>query len=293
MTKFWLQDPFVLLRNDNYVHFLPTDAMDRTEQLNALSLFCIYFFILAQLTDREQTIKRIPIIGLFLIIVLYYSYRADPKRHAKDDQKREQRRKEKQQLEQKEEQKEEQMIHHDPELEEGFDFGITDVKEEPAHEVEVGQYDSDGKIQFIKDQGVPEYEQNPERYPGLTKEQVKEYQTQTCRRPTEDNPFMNPTVTDYGNGPIPAACNAGDDRISDETHKMFTKDLYRDVSDLWERQTSERQMYTIPATGIPNDQKLFAEWCYRTPETCKENQENCLQYEDLRFKRGGGTTHIR
>jgi len=47
----------------------------------------------------------------------------------------------------------------------------------------------------------------------------------------------------------------------------------------------QRQFCTIPSTTIPNDQESFAHWLYASPETCKENQKNCLRYEDIRYSR--------
>ena len=46
---------------------------------------------------------------------------------------------------------------------------------------------------------------------------------------------------------------------------------------------SQRQFYTTPNTRIPNNQIEFAEWLYKAPETCKENNEHCLRYNDIRY----------
>ena len=48
---------------------------------------------------------------------------------------------------------------------------------------------------------------------------------------------------------------------------------------------SQRQFYTMPNTTIPNAQDDFAKWLYANPKTCKEDQEFCLRYEDVRAKR--------
>ena len=58
----------------------------------------------------------------------------------------------------------------------------------------------------------------------------------------------------------------------------------QDVDDLFGRYNSQRQFYTMPSTTVPNDQKSFAEWLYKTPETCKENSL-CLKYEDNRYNK--------
>lgn len=105
-----------------------------------------------------------------------------------------------------------------------------------------------------------------------------------CRAPTPDNPFMNPPISDY-NTPAPSACNADDENIQNSVTKAFTKDLYMDIDDAFDKMNSQRQFYTVPNTSIPNNQTEFANWLYRSPVTCKEDQEQCLRYEDLRFKR--------
>jgi hypothetical protein len=50
---------------------------------------------------------------------------------------------------------------------------------------------------------------------------------------------------------------------------------------------SQRNYFTMPWTTIPNDQEKFANWLYKNPDTCKENQDACIgqNYEDLRSNR--------
>ncbi len=48
---------------------------------------------------------------------------------------------------------------------------------------------------------------------------------------------------------------------------------------------SQRQFFTMPWTTIPNAQNEFAKWLYLNPKTCKEDQDYCLKYEDIRAKR--------
>jgi hypothetical protein len=49
--------------------------------------------------------------------------------------------------------------------------------------------------------------------------------------------------------------------------------------------SSQRNYFTMPWTTIPNKQDEFARWLYLSPKTCKEDQDNCLRYEDIRSKR--------
>lgn len=101
-----------------------------------------------------------------------------------------------------------------------------------------------------------------------------------CRVPTKDNPFMNPGLLEFSNDNInmPKSCpsynNVGVQKRIDE---LFNKDLYRDVKDVFNKNNSQRQFYTVPGNQVPNDQNSFANWCYGMPETCKEgNKLSCL-----------------
>tara|TARA_B110000977_G_C10964799_1_gene449996 strand:+ start:119 stop:784 length:666 start_codon:yes stop_codon:yes gene_type:complete len=111
-----------------------------------------------------------------------------------------------------------------------------------------------------------------------------------CRVPEKENPFMNPTLADYGTNkpPPPKSCpsynNVGVQRRVEE---LFNEDLYRDVNDIFGKNNSQRQFYTVPGNQVPNDQGSFAQWLYGTPPTCKEgNKIACLN--DM-GNSGGGT----
>lgn len=135
--------------------------------------------------------------------------------------------------------------------------------------IETGYIDSDDNLRFSRVTGR------------LTKGPDVTY---SCRKPTIDNPFMNPPITDF-NTDAPAACNSDDENIKNSITKSFNNNLYMDIDDAFDKMNSQRQFYTVPNTAIPNNQGDFANWLYRTPVTCKEDQEQCLRYEDLRFKR--------
>jgi hypothetical protein len=159
-------------------------------------------------------------------------------------------------------------------------------KDEKPYDVQLGSINSDGEVIYNSYLGPGQYQRGAE--PSLyTVDELEDYRKNTCRKPTRENPFMNPDITEFANGDdhVPAACNADDDDINDEMRINFNHDLFRDVDDLWERANSQRQFYTTPNTMIPNNQKEFAEWLYKIPKTCKEDGINCLRYEDLRFKR--------
>lgn len=110
----------------------------------------------------------------------------------------------------------------------------------------------------------------------------------TCTKPTIDNPFMNVTMKDYLNideKGRPEACDISDPEIKKSMDEFFNNNLFKDVNDVFGKMNSQRQFYTMPSTTIPNAQDEFARWLYLNPKTCKEDQEFCLRYEDVRGKR--------
>jgi hypothetical protein len=108
----------------------------------------------------------------------------------------------------------------------------------------------------------------------------------SCQMPTKDNPFMNVAISDYNNNPTRGpACNDDNVEIKELIDKNFYYNLLQDQDDLYGRGYSARQFHSMPSTTIPNDQTGFARWLYYLPQTCKEDNANCLKYEDVRYVR--------
>lgn len=105
----------------------------------------------------------------------------------------------------------------------------------------------------------------------LAKNDLTVVDNKVCVKSTVDNPFMNPTITDIMDNPNrPSACTLDNTQVQEEIEKNFNARLYRSVGDIYDRESSQREFYTVPSTTIPNDQTGFAEWCYGTGATCKE-----------------------
>jgi hypothetical protein len=129
-----------------------------------------------------------------------------------------------------------------------------------------------------------------ENLPENIKSNVETLDNQKCTVPTLDNPFMNVTMKDYTNVDAdtnklvdrPPACDINDPQIKLQMDNMFNNNLYRDVNDLFGKFNSQRQFYTMPSTTIPSDRESFQKWLYLNPKTCKEDQDYCLKYEDIR-----------
>jgi hypothetical protein len=147
------------------------------------------------------------------------------------------------------------------------------TKKDKSDEIQYGFYDFDNKLNF------PTKKQKKKYY---NKEQMKEYNKTICSNPTIDNPFMNGSIETYKKYDPPEPCNVDDDEIKSTMVDLFNVDLYRDVGDLFENKNSQRMFYTVPYTNAPN-QSGFANWLYGNYKTCKTDQKECLQYEDLRY----------
>ena len=121
---------------------------------------------------------------------------------------------------------------------------------------------------------------------------IKSKSNKECKRPTENNPFMNYTLGELidNSNESREACKY--DEIKDEMRQNFRKDLYTDTSDLWGKYISDRNFYTMPNTDIINKQSEFAEWCYGGHGKCKETGNDCLKERDPTYNRGRITTEV-
>ena len=83
---------------------------------------------------------------------------------------------------------------------------------------------------------------------------------------------MNPTIIDYANSNNNIkACPFDKEIVKDNINTYFKQNVYKDINDIYERNFSERQFYTVPSTTIPNDRQSFEKWLYYRDKTCKEN----------------------
>jgi hypothetical protein len=100
----------------------------------------------------------------------------------------------------------------------------------------------------------------------------------SCSKPKPLNPFMNILMNEYVENPEkPRACDVSKDSIKSKMKTYFSNDLYENIDDVFNKNSSYRQFYTTPSTTIPNDQESFAKWLYYNEDkTCKEgNMSNC------------------
>ena len=138
------------------------------------------------------------------------------------------------------------------------------------YDSEIGYYDSDDTLRFDRTT-------NKVHKPESTN------LNDECRKPTVNNPFMNIQLHDFDNEQQVEACNVEDDKINRDIVHSFNDKLFMNIDDAFSRTNSQRQFFTTPNTRIPNNQTEFANWLYKVPETCKENNEQCLRYDDIRY----------
>ncbi len=101
------------------------------------------------------------------------------------------------------------------------------------------------------------------------------HDNELCQLPSKENPFMNVLISDYALNPTKKkACDVTRSNIKKQTQKYFDKNLYRSVSDIFNKEASDRQWITNPITTIPNDASSFAQWCWGQGATCKEGNGN-------------------
>lgn len=99
------------------------------------------------------------------------------------------------------------------------------------------------------------------------------YQKQQCKRSTPQNPFANFLLTDDPLGPPACAY----DEHKESIRENFNRSLFMNAEDLWERQNSQRQFYTLPNSQKIPDTKAFAEFLSGGPSrpTCKTDPRTC------------------
>lgn len=248
---FWLNDPMVLFRNENYRRFFPDNTMTRIEQLNVLTLFCIYALVLFLILGRTGWWLKMPIVCIIFIILMYYLFNIDNEGKVNELYRM----------------KGQKLEYNDNIESDVLESGYIDSDDK----LHIGSHISPKKVRF-------------NNHVDYSYEDMERYKQATCRRSTIDNPFMNPLQTDFNNGDVPSACNVDDEDVQSIIDQNFDEGLYKDVDDLFDNHNSQRQFYTVTNTSIPNDQDAFAQWCYKPPATCKQDQQNCLRYEDLRYK---------
>ena len=98
-----------------------------------------------------------------------------------------------------------------------------------------------------------------------------------CRESTPTNPFANPL---YGTSFDPTLSACPYDSNKEIVNHNFDSNLYKSHWDIYNKNNSQRQFYSLPSTSIPNDQIAYANWLYGKSDTCKSNYKTCTGFEN-------------
>jgi len=252
---FWLDEPSILYSHGNYSNIIPNANMTRIEQLNAGTRLCLLIIIIALLFGKFGIIIYIPLIVIIFLVILYNLYRFDPDGKLKEF-----------------------------EFEKKIYKSNDNKYANKDKVIESGYYDFDGKLNIGPEYDVFSNKNTNDFY--YTPQDIEQYNKETCKKPTIDNPFMNPLVTELNTEMNISACNADDEDIQNDINDKFDTNLYKDIDDLFNTRNSQRTWYTIPnQSNFPDPNDSFRNWTYKQNMTCKEDQTSCLKYEDLRYKR--------
>jgi hypothetical protein len=234
--KFWVENPSILIKNFN--QFIPNRQMTILQQMNSITLFCIYAILILHLVGLLNNIVAMFFIGIIVILVILYFNKYNKVNQSDYDEK---------------------------------------------FQVESGYYDSDNNLKIGK--FYSEKNRNKELDKMVFETSMKNQKIlEKKREPTVDNPFMNPILNDFNTDNVPYPVNTDDDVVKQKINLTYNKDLFKDLNDLYDSKNVERQFFTIPGGAIPNDQQKFAEWCYKTPYTCKEDSKECNIFDDIRYR---------
>lgn len=94
-----------------------------------------------------------------------------------------------------------------------------------------------------------------------------------CTPPSRENPFSNVLLTDLGKPERPPACAY--DAVKDSVKENFNAGLFRNATDIYEKENSQHQYYTMPVTTTIPDTGAFANFLYGGMRSCKQDAAAC------------------
>mgnify|MGYP001199956378 CR=1 FL=1 len=120
-------------------------------------------------------------------------------------------------------------------------------------------------------------------YVNMSDKLLETFSDEMYVKPSVNNPFMNILPDDYIKNPNRESINKlnqyKNPNLNQSIEKKCGYNLYSDVDDIFNKNITQRQFYTMPVTTIPNEQTKLANWLYSTPPTCKEgNGDQCVKY---------------
>ncbi len=232
--------------------------------------------------DRSVEVIIFIIIGLLLIVALYFIYRSD-ENGIKNDLLKENK-DEFEKFESSDDLLDNQEIKknildlYDKKKEQNIKSLNSKIEDKVT--LESGYIDFDGNYKIGENNtDISIYKEN-EKKPKISLKKSKILNEENCRKPTVENPFNNIVFSDYlQEGNIPQPCNSNEETMT-EMQNLYNSSIYRNLSDVFERENSQRTFYTVPIAQSAESQTDFANWLYKTGPTCHENSNYCKYYQD-------------
>lgn len=258
MSKLWINNPSILI--NNYTTILPSQDMNITEKLNTLARLAVYMIIFLVIFKANQKWFYIPGCILILTIVLNKNSKEKISNKIKNT------------------------------IKDNFKNTLKDtidsaVKKsfKKCNKTYTQRLNSVKALPYDYEKHLYDTKEIDNLYANVEKELDTEKQVR-CQEPTVDNPMMNPCPCDTAmDKPIPAPCNSFDEDIHNEISNKVDYNLFRNLTDVYDRTGAQLHFYPVAGRGKPNNQKAFAQWLYNNGPICKEDQKQCLRYEDLRY----------
>jgi len=277
MNNFWITNPYVLI--EKYWIILPNKLMNREEQMNAVTRFCIYFTLCCILFNSGSEFILYAIVVIIMIVIFYLINISDSDALMRDNIK-----KNKDNIEKFKDIKNLSDTNNtiNKPLINLYDKVKNKVSESDNKnlELQAGYLDSNGYYKIGKDYSDINLENFENKKKKVSWNQDDEDRKKNSRKPTVDNPYKNILFSDYTDASnLAEPCNI-DEKDVQEMQNLYNSSIYRNIDDVYERENSQRLFYTVPIQTVPNDQKNFANWLYKTGPSCKENSQNCNYYED-------------
>ena len=69
----WIENPMIFIKDKGYLNFIPNRKMNKTEQINSLTLLLLYILILFYLLEMNNKYNTTVILTVIIVmIILHY-----------------------------------------------------------------------------------------------------------------------------------------------------------------------------------------------------------------------------
>lgn len=239
---FWISDPSVIYKNNNLFMFMPTQDMTQIEQLNAITRLLIYIFIAIYFYgNMTKYMFKYFLYILLIIIVLYMIIKIREKNNINKDK-------------------------------------YTNLTNFPQTVKDINipnLTNAQNKITCISKFESLEKNRDINLENKLKKYKDRKNKKQMCDKHTIDNPFNNHLTNGSSEPNVVSPYNSNDEDIQTNVADIHNQDLYKNVVDLVDQKTTQRNFYTFNNKDPIEAQNKFIKFAYNIPETCKENSNMC------------------